>query len=382
MRIPTWILWTFVVVSCLAGFVAAVALPEIIDATATVQAGHGRVWVHTPFVGPGDRAWLSVESDGQLRGVRVLHGTEVVGEWTGESPDSAYVDVRLPDRYGPLELVAEIDWRVDTSAPVFLFRNDLRHDAVPFEIVARPTASRWAFRVGALLLALVFWVQAAIGFSKVFPWMGGVDAHGDRNLSEAVGAALCVLIVCYVLLGYWSFILPIYAATHWVGTLPALLWMAAWIAGAPYAGYRLRQWFDRAPAHEVHAPPLDPAELARSLAVQGLEVRTVLGWMRVRDGEATLWLSTADLRRGGPTRVLRGNEPLMVRIAVVMARESPVQLRSWSVSTTVEPGDRAEDVVARLGETRRQQAEALLRQLEEMGKRMAELGKHLGIPPR
>ncbi|MEZ4318814.1 MAG: hypothetical protein R3F61_14970 [Myxococcota bacterium] len=371
MRIPPFLAWGFVIVSCVAGLFVAAGIEPILDSTATASSGNARVWVHTPFVAPGDRTWLSVEASDVLTSVRVLDGDATLREWSGSERDFAWIDFPVPDRTGPVQLVLEVGSHRDRSRLQLSFLQGSQSAQVPVEIVVRSVPSVLALRLGSLLLALAFWMQAIVGMAKAYQWMRAVDDQGDANLSEGVGGALCVVGVAYAIGGYWAFVLPLYAATRWIGSLWALLWMAVWIVGPLVLGWKLRGWLDRPWAHRFEpGRTVDVAAIATRLRDAGIGVRRGLGWMRISEGDVSLWVRERSLAAGDPTYVWRSDEPLFLRAAVALAGDGAIEVVTWGHAVRIEPDTSLDALRDELAERRRREAEQLLERLKEMGELM------------
>lgn len=241
---PKWLLWTFMTVACAVGMVMVVAFDVVIDHTATVRTGTSSVWVYTPFVGAGDALELSVDTHGELGRIEVYGDRALLAEWSGDSESSVALTVELPDRVGSLPLVVHTRWAYVGT------RGDTHAEDLPVPLELRAPWSLWTLRLASALAAVGFFTSAALGFARVMLWVRAIERHADENLSEALGGTACVLLVIYAVAGWWAFVLPMFAALQWSGSLAASLWMGVWVLGAPYAGWR---WLRR-PLPGVRGP--------------------------------------------------------------------------------------------------------------------------------
>lgn len=363
------------------------------DARSAEQRGAGiSVWVLDRWPEPGETARLDVEGHGGyavgIDRVRVwLDGrklasaagrgatwgsTIIRNDKDGRASESVEVAVPLPSDAvpgRPLQLTVEVDYVCAVSTGVGIgegFHNVPYHDEL--KLALEPVGA------GGMLLARARFALPPLGLLAlwalvIFGAMWLYHRRDDARHRESFGMAVFGFVYCGGIVGYWEVARPLSAAMGSPTGAAAVL-IVAFVTVVPWGSWKLTKrdsslgaWRLTA-ANDASGIGVGFDVLADALRAAGLTVTARSGRLSATgDAKTRVEVRGPDPLRGLPALQVRATryEPVVHLAAALTPAFGAVKLTGKSQVLTVQPGERAEQVLAR-------ETERAMRELDLMRK--------------
>jgi hypothetical protein len=334
------------------------------------------VWVLDRWPEPGQTARLEVEGHGGyavgIDRVRVwLDGRELASaagpsaSWgstivrdnrSGRASENVKIAVPIPSDAAPgrpLQLTVEVDyvcavptgaWETFDNVP---YHDELALALAPVGAGGVPLArARYALQPLGLL---ALWALAVFGLVWLY------HRRDDAKHRESLGVAVAGFMMCGGIVGYWEVARPLSAAMG-SPTGAATVLIIAFVTGVPWGSWKLTKgdsslgaWRLTA-ASEASGIGVDFGVLADALRAAGLTVTARPGRLSATgDAKTRVEVRGPDPLRGLPALQVRATryEPVVHLAAALTPAFGAVKLTGKSTVLTVQPGERAEQVLAR-----------------------------------